>query len=98
MNGFIATRDGKAKLDEDTAFKVRVRGVRLMGHWAAERMGLGGDAAAEYAKSLVEADFELPGDDDIVAKLMADLPQGSVTADQLHAQLAVCLASANAPA
>lgn len=97
MNEFMTTRHGKAKLDEHTAFKARVRGVRLMGHWAAERLGLDDEAAAAYAKSLVEADFELPGDDDIVAKLMADLPQGSVTPDQLHAQLAVCLASAETP-
>ncbi|MBF0327362.1 MAG: DUF1476 family protein [Alphaproteobacteria bacterium] len=97
MNAFMTARDGKAKLDEDAAFKARVRGVRRMGQWAAERLGLEGDAATDYAKSLVEADFELPGNDDVVAKLLLDLPQGSVTADQLHAQLALCLAAEDAP-
>ena len=58
--------------DQDLQFKVKARRNRLLGLWAAERMGLAGEAAQAYAKEIVDAEFA-GGDRHIVEKICADL-------------------------
>lgn len=66
------------KHDQELAFKARNRGNRLFGLWIAEQLGLTGDAADAYAKDVVVADFESPGDEDLFSKVRADLADRSV--------------------
>jgi hypothetical protein len=61
------------KHDQELLFKARNRGNRIFGMWVAEQLGLTGDAAASYAKDVVIADFEKPGDEDILTKVKADI-------------------------
>ena len=61
------------KHDQELLFKARNRGNKIFGLWVAGQLGLTGDAASNYAKDVVLADFELPGDDDIFTKVNADL-------------------------
>ena len=63
----------KYKHDQDLQFKVNARRNKLLGLWAAEQMGLSGADAEAYAKQVVQADFEKPGDSDVVAKVVNDL-------------------------
>ena len=65
--------EAKYKLDQERAFKANARRCQLVGLWAAEQMGITGEAAEAYAKEVVVADFEKPGQDDVVEKLLADL-------------------------
>jgi len=65
--------EAKYKHDQEIQFKVTARRNRLLGLWAAEQLGLSGAEADAYAKSVVVADFEKPGDEDVVGKVMADL-------------------------
>lgn len=58
--------------DEELRFKATVRRNRLFGRWAAEKLGLSGEEAESYAKSVVRADFAEPGDDDILRKVKED--------------------------
>jgi hypothetical protein len=58
--------------DEELRFKSTVRRNKLIGRWAAEKLGLAGEDAEAYAKSIVKADFEQPGDDDVLRKLRTD--------------------------
>ena len=58
--------------DEELRFKSTVRRNRLVGRWAAEKLGLAGEDAEAYAKLVVKADFEQPGDEDVLRKLRAD--------------------------
>ncbi len=60
------------KLDQELQFKTKARRNRLLGLWAAERMGLSGDDAAAYAKELIDAEL-LGGDRRVVEKVVADL-------------------------
>ncbi|MBR0777164.1 DUF1476 domain-containing protein [Bradyrhizobium diazoefficiens] len=60
----------KFALDEEQKFKAQARRNRLLGLWAAERLGIAGDAATAYAKEVVAADFEAA--DGVLRKLMAD--------------------------
>ena len=65
--------EAKFKLDEELRFKSTARRNRLLGVWAAEQMGLNESEADAYAKEVVKSDFEEPGDDDVLRKVLADL-------------------------
>jgi hypothetical protein len=62
----------KFALDEELRFKATARRNKLLGHWAAEKLGLAGADAESYAKAVVMADFEEAGDDDVFRKLRTD--------------------------
>lgn len=66
------------KHDQELTFKARNRGNRMFGLWVAEHLGLTGEAADSYAKDIVAVDFDAPGDDDIFAKVRADLKAKSI--------------------
>ena len=59
--------------DAEMQFKAEARRNKLLGLWAAELMGKSGDAADEYAKEVIKADFEEPGDEDVYRKVSGDL-------------------------
>jgi hypothetical protein len=65
--------------DEELRFKATARRNKLLGLWAAEKLGKTGEEAEAYAKSVVLADFEEPGDDDVVKKVMGDFAAAGVT-------------------
>ncbi len=58
--------------DQELKFKATARRNRLLGLWAAEKLGLSGEEADAYAKSVVKADFEEPGDEDVFRKIRSD--------------------------
>ena len=64
--------EDKYKHDQDLQFRVEVRRNKLLGLWVAEMLGLSGADADAYAKEVVSADFEEPGDADVVRKILAD--------------------------
>ena len=73
--------------DSELQFRVNARRDRLVGLWAAERLGHAGEAAAAYAKSVVIADLEEAGDEDIVRKLTADLAPHGIAEAEVRAEL-----------
>ncbi len=75
--------ESKFAHDEEMAFRVTARRNKLTGVWAAGRMGLTSEETDSYAKSVVQADFEEAGDEDVVRKLMGDLTAAGVeTSDE----------------
>lgn len=58
--------------DQEIEFKAVARRNKLLGLWAAELMGIEGDAAADYAKDVVKADFEEAGHEDVFRKVRGD--------------------------
>lgn len=70
--------EAKYKLDQDLAFKAEARRNRLLGEWLAERFGMTSTETADYAKSVVAADFDEPGIEDVVRKVMADIAERGV--------------------
>jgi len=62
----------KFALDEELLFKAGARRNKLLGMWAAEKLGLSGPTADAYAKEVVMADFEEAGDDDVFRKVRKD--------------------------
>jgi len=63
----------KFEKDQELQFKVTARRNKLLGLWAAGLMGKSGADAEAYAKEVVLADFEKPGDSDVMEKLVKDL-------------------------
>lgn len=68
----------KYEKDQELQFKATARRNRLLGLWAAELMGIKGDAAEAYAKEVVKADFEKPGEEDVFEKVTKDLKSKGV--------------------
>ena len=64
--------------DEELRFKATARCNKLLGQWAAEKLGLSGAEAESYAKSVVMADFEEAGDHDVLRKIRKDFDAKSV--------------------
>ena len=73
--------ENKFAHDEELQFKISARRNKLIGMWAAGLMGLTSEEADAYAKSVVQADFEESGDEDVVRKLLGDLTSAGVEAD-----------------
>ncbi len=63
----------KFALDEELRFRATARRNKLLGLWAAERLGKSGPEAEAYARSVVAADFEEPGDEDVIRKVRSSL-------------------------
>jgi hypothetical protein len=70
--------------DEDLKFKASARRNRMLGMWAAEKLGLAGAEAEAYAKEVVIADFEQPGDQDVFNKIRKDLDAKSIAVTDLE--------------
>lgn len=64
--------------DETLRFKAMARRNKLLGLWAAEKLGKTGDDAEAYAKEVVMSDFEEPGDEDVYRKVFGDLEAAGV--------------------
>ncbi|MCA1455436.1 DUF1476 domain-containing protein [Bradyrhizobium sp. BRP22] len=79
----------KFALDEEQKFKAEARRNKLLGIWAAEKLGLTGDAANTYAKEVVAADFEEAGDQDVLQKVLKDLTAKgeAITEGQIRAKM-----------
>lgn len=70
------------KLDEELKFKAESRRNKLVGLWAAEKMGLSGADADAYAKTVVMADLDEPGIEDVVRKVMGDFAERGVAVSE----------------
>jgi len=66
-------QEGKFAHDQELTFKATARRNKLLGLWAAAKMGLNEADSAAYAASVVKADFEEAGDDDVFRKVKGDL-------------------------
>jgi hypothetical protein len=70
--------EAKYARDQEVQFRITARRNRLVGEWAAERMGLTPEETDAYAKAVVQADFEEAGDEDVIRKLAGDLTAAQI--------------------
>jgi hypothetical protein len=84
--------------DAEMQFKADARRNKLLGLWAAEKMGLSGDAADAYAKAVVIEDLKEVGDEDVYRKVSADLAGkgADVPEDELRRRMQEFLIEAKA--
>ncbi|OYW16534.1 MAG: aldolase [Novosphingobium sp. 12-64-8] len=74
--------EAKFARDGEMMFRIQARRNRLLGVWAAERMGLDAAETEGYAKSVVQAEFEEAGDEDVIRKLLGDLISAGIDIDE----------------
>lgn len=65
--------------DQELRFRIEARRNRLLGLWAAEKLGKSGDDATSYAKEVVASDFEKAGEEDVFEKVRGDFDAAGVT-------------------
>ena len=87
--------ESKFAHDAQMQFKAEARRNRLLGLWAAEKLGRTGEDAAAYAKEVVRADFEEAGDEDVYRKVAGDLGERATEAE-IRAKMAEMMAEAKA--
>ena len=85
--------ENKFAHDEEMKFKAQARANKLLGLWAAEKLGKSGDDADAYAKEVVKADFEEAGHEDVVRKVLGDLGD-KTTAEEIRTKMVEMLAKA----
>jgi hypothetical protein len=76
MSGFEdrkKAQEGKFAHDQELLFKATARRNKLLGLWAAGKMGITGEEADAYAKEVVKSDFQEAGDEDVYRKVKGDL-------------------------
>lgn len=74
--------ESKYARDQEMQFKIVARRNRLLGQWAARKMGLTEAEADAYARDVIRADFEAAGDEDVIRKLLGDLTSAGVEVDE----------------
>ena len=81
--------ESKYAHDEEMAFRITARRNRLLGEWAGAKMGLTAAETDAYAKSVVQADFEEAGDEDVIRKLVGDLTSAGIEIDDAAIRVAL---------
>jgi len=81
--------EAKHKLDAELQFKAESRRNKLLGQWAAEKMGMSGAEVDAYAKTVVVADLDEPGVEDVMRKVMGDFKTRgvSISEDEVRTEL-----------
>ena len=74
--------ESKFALDQDQEFRAMARRNKLLGLWAAEKMGLSTDSAEDYAKAVVRSDFEQPGEEDVFRKVAGDFKASGLSVSE----------------
>jgi hypothetical protein len=64
--------DREKGYEQELKFRATARRNKMLGLWAAEQLGLSGEEAQAYAKEVIKADLEIPGDDDVFRKIRRD--------------------------
>ena len=75
--------------DQEMQFRIAARRNRLVGQWAADCMKLTPAEKDAYAKSVVQADFEEAGDEDVVRKLFSDLTAAGIEIEEADVRKAI---------
>ena len=83
------SEEAKFKLDEERRFKAEARRDKLLGLWAAVKMGMGDAEAKAFAREVVISDLEEPGDRDVVGRVLREFAaRGSeVSEDEVRAEM-----------
>ena len=74
--------EAKFAHDSEMQFRAEARRNKLLGLWAAEKMGLSAESGEQYAQAVVRADFEQPGEEDVFRKVAGDFKASGMTVSE----------------
>lgn len=86
----------KFAMDQELRFKAEARRNKMIGEWAAEKLGMAGSEVEDYVKAVRRADFEEAGDEDVLRKISKDFADKGVpiSDSEVRSQLTEFLAQA----
>ena len=70
--------------DEELQFKVNARRNKYLGQWVSKILGNDSDQEKEYIESVIKADFQEAGDEDVFRKLKTDLKNYNISDDEIR--------------
>ena len=88
-SGFERREEGfeaKFHAEGDQKFRLEMRRDKLFAHWVAGQLELSGEEAEAYAKTVIRADLQEPGDQDVIAKVKADLAAKGIDISEAELQ------------
>ena len=77
----------KFAYDEELQFKVSARKNKYLGQWASQILGYNQNQEKEYIQSVIKADFEEAGDEDVFRKIQADLKDHDISAEDIRKKM-----------
>tara|TARA_A100001388_G_C28728180_1_gene480087 strand:+ start:126 stop:434 length:309 start_codon:yes stop_codon:yes gene_type:complete len=73
--------------DEELKFKVSARRNKYIGEWVSKELGYNSDQEKEYIQSVIKADFEEAGDEDVFRKIKKDLENKSISDEEIRKKM-----------
>ena len=77
----------KFVMDEEKAFKIDARRNKFLGQWVSKILSFNTDQEKEYIQSVIKADFEEAGDEDVFRKIQADLKDHNISAEDIRKKM-----------
>ena len=90
MNKFDEREKGfekKFAKDEELQFKIAAKRNKYLGQWASEKLGYSPEQEKEYIQSVIKADFEESGDEDVFRKIRADLKDQNISDEDIRKKM-----------
>ena len=72
---------------EELQFKISARRNKYLGQWASPILGYDQEKEKEYIQSVIKADFEEAGDEDVFRKLKADLKDHNISDEDIRKKM-----------
>ena len=73
--------------DEEIKFKVNAKKNKYLGQWASQILGYDQEKEKEYIQSVIKADFEEAGDEDVFRKLKKDLKDHNIPDEEIRKKM-----------
>ena len=73
--------------DEELKFKVAAKRNKYLGQWVSQKLGYNADKEKEYIQSVIKADFQEAGDEDVFRKIQADLKDQNVSEEDIRKKM-----------
>ena len=73
--------------DEELQFKISARKNKYLGEWASKILGFDQDKEKEYIQSVIKADFEEAGDEDVFRKIKLDLKDHNISDEDIRKKM-----------
>ena len=73
--------------DEELQFKIAAKRNKYLGQWASEKLGYNPEQEKEYIQSVIKADFEEAGDEDVFRKIKADLKDQNISDEDIRKKM-----------
>ena len=73
--------------DEELKFKVGAKRNKYLGQWVSKKLGYDAEKEKEYIQSVIKADFQEAGDEDVFRKIKTDLTGHNISDEDIRKKM-----------